>query len=360
MQLKGRKITVHDVSLRDGMHPKRHQITVEQTAELAAALDEAGVPIIEVAHGDGLGGSSVNYGFGLHSDQEYMKAAVRAVKKTKVSVLLIPGIGTVDELRAAKDCGVHTIRVATHCTEADISEQHIALGRKLGMDTVGFLMMAHSAPWEKVVEQGKLMESYGANCVYVTDSAGSMLPEDVAARVRGLRKALKKTTEVGFHGHHNLAMGVANSIAAVEAGASRIDGSAAGLGAGAGNTPTEAFVAVCSRLGIKTGIDLFKLMDVAEDKVVPMMDSIVRVDRDALTLGYAGVYSSFLLFAKRAERKYGVSAREILVEMGKRRTVGGQEDMIEDVALELKKKATRTGKTPAPGSRPSREPATPV
>jgi 4-hydroxy-2-oxovalerate/4-hydroxy-2-oxohexanoate aldolase len=257
------------------------------------------------------------------------------LKRTKVSALLVPGIGTVDDLRAAHDCGLHTVRVATHCTEADVGEQHIKVARTLGLDTVGFLMMAHMASPEKLVEQGKQMESYGAQCVYVTDSAGYLLPDGVTERVGALRAALRPETEIGFHGHHNMAMGVANSLAAIEAGAARIDGSTNGLGAGAGNTPLEVFVAVCNRMGIETGVDLYKIMDLAEDVVLPMMDHMVRIDRDALTLGYAGVYSTFLLFAKRASAKYKVPARDILVELGRRGMVAGQEDMIEDTALTM-------------------------
>jgi 4-hydroxy-2-oxovalerate/4-hydroxy-2-oxohexanoate aldolase len=302
---------------------------------VATGLDAAGVPLIEVTHGDGLGGASVNYGFPAHTDEEYLRAVVPQLKRAKVSALLLPGIGTVEHLRLAHDCGVGTLRVATHCTEADVSEQHIALSRKLGLDTVGFLMMAHMIEPDALVEQAKLMESYGANCIYATDSAGYMLPEDVTARISALRQALKPETEVGFHGHHNMAMGIANSLAAVDAGAVRIDGSAAGLGAGASNTPLEVFNAVCARMGIETGVDVFMLMDVAEDLVVPMMDHPIRIDRDALILGYAGVYSSFLLFAKRAAAKYGVSSADILVELGRMKTVGGQEDMIEDLALNM-------------------------
>jgi 4-hydroxy-2-oxovalerate/4-hydroxy-2-oxohexanoate aldolase len=330
-----RKILVHDMTLRDGMHPKRQQISLGQMREVAVGLDTAGVPLIEVTHGDGLGGSSINYGFPAHTDEEYLGAVIPLMRHAKVSALLIPGIGTVDHLRMAHSLGVHTIRVATHCTEADVSEQHITLARQLGMDTVGFLMMAHMASPAKLAEQVKLMESYGANCVYVTDSAGHMLPQDVSSRIRAVRAALKPETEIGFHGHHNLAMGVANSVAAVEAGATRIDAAAAGLGAGAGNTPMEVFVAVCARMGIETGVDLFKISDVAEDIVVPMMDHPIRIDRDSLTLGFAGVYSTFLLFAKRAEAKYRVPAREILLELGRRGVVGGQEDMIEDAALTI-------------------------
>jgi 4-hydroxy-2-oxovalerate/4-hydroxy-2-oxohexanoate aldolase len=333
--LAGRRITVHDMTLRDGMHPKRHQISLDQMRAIARGLDAAGVPLIEVTHGDGLGGASVNYGFPAHSDEAYLEAVIGELKQAKVSALLLPGIGTVDHLRMAHGLGVNTIRVATHCTEADVSGQHIGLARELGMDTVGFLMMAHMAPPELLVEQAKLMESYGANCIYITDSAGYMLPDDVRARLVPVREALRPETELGFHGHHNLAMGIANSLAAIEAGACRIDAAAAGLGAGAGNTPMEVFVAVCERMGIETGVNVFAISDVAEDLVLPIMDAPIRIDRDALTLGYAGVYSSFLLFAKRAEAKYGVPARDILVEMGRQRLVGGQEDMIEDTAMTL-------------------------
>jgi len=336
------RVILHDMSLRDGMHPKRHQITLDQMTSIARGLDEAGVPLIEVTHGDGLGGASLNYGFPLHADEEYLTAVIGTVRHAKVSALLLPGIGTVDHLRMAKDLGVTTIRVATHCTEADVSEQHISLARKLGMDTVGFLMMAHMAEPQLIAEQGMLMESYGANCIYCTDSAGFMLPSDVTARIRQLRECLRPETEIGFHGHHNLGMGVANSIAAIEAGAVRIDGSAAGLGAGAGNTPLEVLNAVCQRMSIATGVDVMRLADVAEDLVVPIMDVPVRIDRDALVLGYAGVYSSFMLFAKRAAARYGVSSADLLIEMGRLKTVGGQEDLIEDAALNLAKKRSGT------------------
>lgn len=333
--MEGKRVTLHDMTLRDGMHPKRHQMTLDQMKAVACGLDAAGVPLIEVTHGDGLGGSSVNYGFPAHTDEEYLSTVIPLMRQAKVSALLLPGIGTVDHLKMAHELGVHTIRVATHCTEADVSEQHIVAARRLGLDTVGFLMMAHMNSPEGLAAQARLMEGYGANCVYVTDSAGHMLPDDVKARLAAVRAALKPETELGFHGHHNLAMGVANSIAAIEAGATRIDAAAAGLGAGAGNTPMEVLVAVCDRMGIETGIDVWKIQDVAEDIVVPLMDFPIRIDRDALTLGYAGVYGSFLLFAKRAEKKYGVPARDLLVELGRRGMVGGQEDMIEDTALTL-------------------------
>lgn len=337
MELKGKSVVLHEMSLRDGMHPKGHQITLEQMIRVSTALDEAGMPLIEVTHGDGLGGASINYGFPAHSDEAYLRAVVPRMKRAKISALLLPGIGTVDHLQMAIDCGVSTIRVATHCTEADVSEQHISMAKKLGVDTVGFLMMAHMISPELLLEQAKLLESYGANCVYCTDSAGFMLPDDVTRRISLLRAELSPATEVGFHGHHNLAMGVANSLAAIDAGAARIDASCAGLGAGAGNTPMEVFVAVLDRLGVVHGVDLYKIMDVAEDCIVPMLDMPVRIDRDALILGYAGVYSSFLLFAKRAAERYGLSSRDILVELGRLKTVGGQEDMIEDVALDMVK-----------------------
>lgn len=342
MDLKSKKVILHDMSLRDGMHAKRHQISLDEMVNIATGLDEAGMPLIEVTHGDGLGGASLNYGFPAHSDEEYLGAVIPKMKQAKVSALLLPGIGTVDHLLMAKELGVSCIRVATHCTEADVSQQHITKSAELGLDTVGFLMMAHMVPSVKLIEQAKLMESYGANCIYCTDSAGYMLPEEVEEKIGALRQALKPETELGFHGHHNLGMGIANSLTAINAGANRIDGSVAGLGAGAGNTPLEVFVAVLERMGVEHGTDLFKLMDVAEDRVVPIMDHPIRVDRNALTLGYAGVYSSFLLFAKRAEAKYGVSAREILVELGKRGTVGGQEDMIEDLALTMAKQKGKT------------------
>jgi 4-hydroxy-2-oxovalerate/4-hydroxy-2-oxohexanoate aldolase len=339
MDLKNKKVTLHDMCLRDGMHPKQHKITVEEMIAVAKGLDEAGIPLIEVTHGDGLGGRSINYGFPAASDEEYLKATVGAVKNAKISALLLPGIGTIDHLKMARDCGISTIRVATHCTEADVSEQHIGMGKEMGLDTVGFLMMAHMISAEDFLVQAKKMESYGANCIYCTDSAGYMLPDDVEERIKLLRAELKPETELGFHAHHNLSLGVTNSLIAIEHGANRIDGSVAGLGAGAGNTPLEVLVAVLDRMGADHGIDLYKIMDVAEDIVVPMMDKPIRIDRDALTLGYAGVYSSFLLFAQRAAAKYNLSSRDILIELGRRKTVGGQEDMIDDLAMDMAKAA---------------------
>lgn len=337
MDLKNKHVVLHDMSLRDGMHAKRHQISLDDMVSVATGLDDSGMPLIEVTHGDGLGGASVNYGFPAHTDEEYFEAVIPKMKQAKVSALLLPGIGTVDHLHMAHGFGVSTIRVATHCTEADVSEQHIGLSAKLGMDTVGFLMMAHMIDAKSLLEQAKKMVSYGANCIYCTDSAGYMLPDEVSEKISCLRSELPSHIEIGFHGHHNMGMAIANSLAAIEAGAVRIDGSVAGLGAGAGNTPLEILVAVLQRMDAKTGVDLYQIMDVAEDRVVPIMDQAIRVDRDALTLGYAGVYSSFLLFAQRAEKKYGIAARDILVELGRRGTVGGQEDMIEDLALTMAK-----------------------
>jgi len=335
--LKGRKIIIHDMSLRDGMHAKREQMSIEQMVTIATALDDAGVPMIQVTHGAGMGGNSLQHGFAPHSNEEYITAVASRMKQAVVSVLLIPGLGTMKELKSAYDCGARSVHVATHCTEADTSPQHIAFARKLGMDTTGFLMMAHLNTPEGLAQQGKLMESYGAQTVYITDSAGYMLPADVKARVSALRAVLKPETEIGFHGHHNMGMGIANSIAAIEEGASRIDASVAGLGAGAGNTPLEVFAAVCERMGIVTGCDLFKLMDMAEDIIVPMMDHMVRVDRSSLTLGFAGVYSTFLLHAKRASERFGVPSRDILVELGRKKMIGGQEDMIVDTAMTMAK-----------------------
>ncbi len=336
MNLKGKKIRLHDMSLRDGMHSIRHQFTLQNMQDLSQALDAAKVSLIEVTHGDGLAGSSVNYGFGLHSDKEYLEAVIPHLKHSQVSILMLPGIGTIEDLKMVEDLGVKTVRVATHCTEADVSEQHIKYAAKRGFDTVGFLMMSHMVSPEKILEQAKLMYGYGANCLYMTDSAGHMLPEDVKEKIGILRDYFPEEIEIGFHGHHNLAMGVANSLAAVEAGATRIDGSVAGFGAGAGNTPLEVFAAVCDMYGVDTGVDLTAIMSAAEDVAVPIMgDQLPRINRNALTLGYAGVYSSFLLHAKRAEEKYGIPARDILLELGRRGTVGGQEDMIEDMALEM-------------------------
>ncbi|POP54481.1 4-hydroxy-2-oxovalerate aldolase [Zhongshania marina] len=335
---EGRQVLVHDMCLRDGMHAKREQISVEQMATVAKALDQAGVPMLQVSHGGGLGGNSLQHGFAMHSNEEYWDAVGDVITQATMSTLLIPGLGTMDDLRVAYQHGVRSVHVATHCTEADTSPQHIACARELGMDTTGFLMMAHLNNPEGLAQQGKLMESYGAKTVYITDSAGYMLPADVVARVTALREVLLPETEIGFHGHNNMGMSIANSIAAIEAGATRIDGSVGGLGAGAGNTPVEAFVAVCDRMGISTGCDLFGLMDMAEDTIFPMMEHIVRVDRSSLTMGYAGVYSTFLLHANRIGEKYGIPPRDILVELGQKKMIGGQEDMIEDTALTMAKK----------------------
>jgi 4-hydroxy 2-oxovalerate aldolase len=330
-----RAVTLVDSTLRDGSHAKRHRFTTDHARAIASGLDRAGVPVIEISHGDGLGGSSITYGRSLTDEIELLRAAVETCEHARLAVLLLPGIGIKEDLVRAMEAGATVVRVATHCTEADISLAHLALARELGYTAIGFLMMAHLNDPAGLAEQAQIMAGAGAEVVYVTDSAGALIPDDVRARIAALRDALPDNVAVGFHGHQNLSLGVGNSLAAIAEGATWIDTCTCGMGAGAGNTPTELLVAACDRAGIDTGIDVLAVADVAEDVVRPILDRPLVADRAALLLGYAGVYSSFLLHAERASERFGVPAKDLLLEVGRRKAVGGQEDLIIEIAVEM-------------------------
>ena len=328
-------VRITDSCLRDGSHAKRHQFTEAEVRGIVTALDGAGVPVIEVSHGDGLAGSSFTYGFSGTDERKLVAAAVESAATAKIAVLMLPGVAVKDDITAARDLGASVCRIATHCTEADISVQHFEMARELGLETVGFLMMAHSQPPEFLAKQARVMADAGCQCVYVVDSAGAMVLDQAGERVAAVVAELGDEAQVGFHGHENLGLGVANTILAIRAGATQADGCTRRFGAGAGNTPTEALVAVCDRLGIRTGVDTYGMFDAAEDVVLPVMDEECKLDRMALVMGYAGVYSSFLKHAYRIADRYGVSGTEILVEAGRRKLVGGQEDQLIDIAVEL-------------------------
>ena len=331
-----RSVRLTDSCLRDGSHAVRHRLSGDEVTAVVAALDGAGVPVLEVAHGDGLGGSSFTYGFSATPECELIAAAVAAARRAKIAALLLPGIGTAHDIHAAAELGVSIIRIATHCSEADISIQHFQIARELGLESVGFLMMSHSQPAAVLAEQAKIMAGAGCQCVYVVDSAGALVPAAVAERVAAVTAAIAGMgAQVGFHGHENLACGVANTLAAIDAGAAQVDASTRRMGAGAGNTPTEALVAVLEKMGVETGVDVARIVDAAEDVVRPLMDHDCVLDRLSLTMGYAGVYSSFLEHARRAAESYDVSGTEILRTCGRRGLVGGQEDLIGEIAYEL-------------------------
>lgn len=327
------RIRIVDSTLRDGSHSMSHQYNTQMITRVTEALAKAKLDTIEVTHGDGLGGSSLQYGLSKLTDQEAIRAANAVKGNSQLAVLLLPGVGIKEDLVMAYEEGARVARIATHVTEADISAQHMAFAKKIGMEVIGFLMLSHMEKPKNVLEQAKFMEGYGANVVYVVDSAGAMVPDDVKRSVSLLRQELK--VQIGFHAHNNLGLAIGNTIAAIEEGAEVVDGSLAGMGAGAGNTPTEVLVAVLEKLGYETGVDLYAVMDAAEEVVRPLMKRPQVIDKSALTLGYAGVYSSFLLHTFKAAEDFGLDPRDILVELGKRKVVGGQEDMIVDVALEL-------------------------
>lgn len=338
----GKKIKKHirivDDTLRDGSNTIRHQFTPEQMARVAEGLDKANIEVIQVGHGEGLAGSAIQYGFSAATDQEYLEAVSSVIKRAKLSIIIVPGLATKKDIELSSKYGAKVARICTHGTEADLSEQHIGLAKEKGMEAIGMLMMVHLVSPEKLLEQAKLMEGYGADVIYLSDSAGALTPFDVKKRFTVLREGLKPETQLGLHPHHSMGQSICNSLMAIECGATMIDGTCCGMGGGAGNAPTEVLAVILEKMGYDTGISLYAIQDVAEDIVRPIMPGPVTITRTSLMSGYAGVPARFLHQCNEQAERFGVEARDVMMELGRRKIVGGQEDMIIKVAHELAEK----------------------
>ena len=340
-------VRITDTSLRDGSHHKRHQFTKDEVGAIVAALDTAGVPVIEVTHGDGLGGSSFNYGFSKTPEQELIKLAAETAKEAKIAFLMLPGVGTKEDIKEAQNNGGSICRIATHCTEADVSIQHFGLARELGLETVGFLMMSHTITPEKLAAQARIMADAGCQCVYVVDSAGALVLEGVRTGLRRWSPSSVTTPRSVFTATKTSGWGWRTRWRPSGRVPSRSTAVCRRFGAGAGNAPVEALIGVFDKIGVKTGIDFFDIADAAEDVVRPAMPAECLLDRNALIMGYSGVYSSFLKHAIRQAERYGVPAHQLLHRAGQRKLIGGQEDQLIDIALEIKREQDR-----AAGTRP--------